>query len=74
MSWLTKLFSGSARRADNPAPPAPGRTVVPATDPEPRRVTGESILTYANRMELEARRSGNSRLLERARRMRAIHS
>jgi hypothetical protein len=72
MNWLKKLFSGSARRADTPASPAPASTMVP--DYAPTRVSGESIDTYITRMELEARRTGNARLRSRARHLRLIHT
>ena len=71
MNWLKKLFSGSARRAVNPAPPAPGSTVVQAA--EATRVPTESIGSYVTRLEAEAQRTGNLRMANRARMLRAVH-
>ena len=72
MNWLKKLFSGSARRAVNPAPSAPESTVVQTAE-EARVVAGESVASYVTRLEKEAERTGNLRMANRARALRAIH-
>lgn len=66
MSWLGKLFA----RSPVDAKPRPARQA-PPRDEGAVRISTESVTRHCERMEAEARRSGNRHLAVQAARIRA---
>ncbi len=83
MNWLRKLL-GRATGAE-PSPvvdagtsrPEPVKALRPVRDMtrgKAARISTESVLSYCERLEREADRTGNSRLRQQARNIRARHA
>ena len=68
MNWLKKLFGGKATPARNEGAPLPAPIHPPRTMPLVER---RELEAYAKKCEDEAARTGNARLRETARRIRA---
>ncbi len=72
MNWFKKLFSGGTTSSTGPCSPPPGAVIPP--EPAPRIATRDAdaaTLLHVQRMEAEARRTGNPRLFSQAQRIRA---